>query len=76
MFPSMKSAKLLRILMRKPLHYVIVRIRGSHRMMESPNYPKIWYSFHESRELTGIEVRRVLTKQVGLTLNMALEVIR
>ena len=62
--------------MRKPLFYVIVRSSGSHKTMDSPFYPRLWYSFHNSRELTGIEVRKVLTQQVGLSLNKALEVTR
>ena len=76
MFPSMKSRRFLALLQREPLSYVIVRSNGSHKTLASPHYPTLTYSFHDSRELSGNEIRKVLTRQVGLNLNEALEITR
>lgn len=74
-FPSMKARELLQILLRKPLDYTIVRTNGSHRTLEAKGRPRIRFAYHDNRELSGIEVRDVLTNQVGLTDSQALEVI-
>jgi hypothetical protein len=62
--------------MRKPLSYYIVRTHGSHRILFSEKYPQLLYSFHDSIELSGHQVQRVLLFEVGLTFREALEVIR
>ena len=72
----MKSRKLLGVLMRKPLSYHIIRTHGSHRILSSEKYPQLLYSFHDSIELSGHQVQRVLLSEVGLTIEEALEVIR
>lgn len=61
--------------MRKPLSYFIVRSVGFHKTLSSSNYRTIHYSFHESRELSGSEVRDVLVNQVALNIEFAWEVI-
>jgi predicted RNA binding protein YcfA (HicA-like mRNA interferase family) len=74
-FPSMDANKLLRILLREPLAYRVVRQKGSHRTLVSANgYPKILYSYH--REVGGSSVRDVLVRQVGLTVDEALAILR
>ena len=75
-FPTMKSKKLLAILMRKPLSYFIVRSVGSHKTLSSTHYRTIHFSFHESRELSGSEVRDVIVNQVGLNIEFARRVIK
>jgi predicted RNA binding protein YcfA (HicA-like mRNA interferase family) len=67
-FPSLKAQQLLRVLMRKPLNYKVVRQSGSHRKLESRNgYPNVGFSFHNKRTIPGGMVRKILTEDVGLT---------
>lgn len=66
-FPSLKARKLLAILCRQPLNYHEVRRSGSHRHLESPDYPNLDFSWHDKQTLPGGLVRRILTKRVGLT---------
>lgn len=61
--------------MRKPLNYHIIRTHGSHRTLESKGRPRVRFAYHDNRELSGIEVRNVLTNQVGLKDSEALEII-
>jgi predicted RNA binding protein YcfA (HicA-like mRNA interferase family) len=75
-FPSMKSKKFLVILCREPLNYYIVSQRGSHKKLKSKNYPTIQYCFHNSREISGIEIKKILITVIGLTLEQELELIR
>jgi predicted RNA binding protein YcfA (HicA-like mRNA interferase family) len=71
-FPSLKAQKLLAILQRKPLEYEIVRQEGSHRVLESPNgYPRLLFSFHDKQTLPSGLIRKILVKDVGLTLDEA-----
>lgn len=75
-FPSMKAPQLLRVLMREPLGYVVVRQRGSHRRLESRNgYPPISFSFHDSATLAPGLVRKVLTSDIGLSEQQALDIL-
>lgn len=68
----MKAPKLLAILCREPLAYEVVRRQGSHRVLESPNgYPRLLFSFHDRQTLPPGMVRKVLVKDVGLTLDEA-----
>jgi hypothetical protein len=71
----MKARELLQILMRKPLNYRIDSTNGSHRTLDSKGRPRVRFAYHDNRELSGIEVREVLTNQVGLSDSQALEVI-
>ena len=77
----MKSRKFLAILFREPLNYYIVSQRGSHRKLKSKSYPtiqycSIQYCFHNSREVSGIEIKKILITVIGLTLEQGLELIR
>lgn len=75
-FPSVKAGKLLRVLMREPLAYEIVRQSGSHRTLESRNgYPKVGFSFHDGITVPGRAVKKVLVKDVGLDEARARELI-
>ena len=75
-FPSLKSKQFLKILMREPLNYSIVRIVGSHKTLSSVTFPTISYSFHQNKEISGHVVKRILMKNIGLTQQQALEVIK
>jgi predicted RNA binding protein YcfA (HicA-like mRNA interferase family) len=76
-FPSLKAKKLLSILCRKPLNYCVIRRNGgSHRVLASDNYPRLIFAFHNSQEIPGSVVARILTKDVGLSMAEAKEVIK
>ena len=75
-FPSMQTKKLLRILMRAPLNYRILRQKGSHRVLISNAHPRIQVGYHENHEVSGSYVRDLLLNDVGLTMEMAREVLR
>jgi predicted RNA binding protein YcfA (HicA-like mRNA interferase family) len=75
-FPSMKTKELIKCLCRYPLCYKIIRQRGSHRTLKSEHYPVLRISYHDSFEISGFIVKKILTQEVGLTEIMAMEVIR
>lgn len=76
-FPSLKSGQLESILFRKPLSYEVVRQSGSHKTLESSNgYPPLGFSWHDGVDLPPGLVRKVLTKDVGLSNADALAAIR
>jgi hypothetical protein len=50
--------------MRKPLNYHIIRTHGSHRILSSEKYPQLLYSFHDSVELSGLQVQNILLGEV------------
>lgn len=49
---------------------------GSHCWLEAEGRPRIRWGFHDKRELSPIEVRKVLIKDVGLTMDEAKEVVK
>ena len=76
-FPSMSASALLRVLMREPLSYRVVRRKGSHRWLVSAHaYPSFSFAFHDRQELSGGVVRKVLVRDVGLTREQALAILR
>lgn len=75
-FPSMKAARLLRILMNEPLNYRLLRVNGSHRVLLSENYPPLTYSPHEGKEVTPKIVKHYLVHIVGLSVEEALELLK
>lgn len=75
-FPSLRARALLRVLKREPLSYVIVRQSGSHRRMESENgYEALIFAFHDGDTLPPGLVRKILTKDVGLSIEEALDLL-
>lgn len=66
-FPSLKGKKLIKILKRNPLNYEVTRQSGSHKTLESRNYPRLTFSFRDSQEISGGVVSDILIKQVGLS---------
>lgn len=65
-FPAMKARRLLAVLERQPLGYRVARQVGSHRRMESPNYPPLSFAFHDKATIPSGLVRKILTRDVGL----------
>jgi len=65
-FPSMKARRLLAILMREPLSYRVVRHTGSHRWLAASGHPSFPFAFHDRRELSPREARKVPVKAGGL----------
>ncbi|GAA1332373.1 type II toxin-antitoxin system HicA family toxin [Saccharothrix algeriensis] len=49
---------------------------GSHVWLVAEGRPRIRWAFHDARELAPIEVRNVLMRQAGLTLDEARRVVR
>lgn len=77
MFPSMKAQQLMAVLTRAPLHYRVVRQRGtSHRRLESTaGYPPLTFSWHDGATIAPGLVRKTLVKDVGLTVEEALRLV-
>lgn len=74
-FPSMKAAELLAVL--HTLGYEVTRHRGgSRRRLEAPGRPPLVFAFHGGATIGPVLVRRILVKDVGLSVAEALEVIR
>ena len=65
-FPSMKARRLLAVLERQPLGYRIVRQSGSHRRLESPDFPPLTFAFHDKATIPAGLVRKILIRDVGL----------
>ncbi|SNQ50699.1 conserved hypothetical protein [Frankia canadensis] len=73
-FPSLKARQLLRVLGR--LGYRVTRQDGSsHRWLEADGRPRLRLAFHDRVTVGPGLVRQILVKQVGLTVEEALEVI-
>lgn len=62
----MKATQLVRLI-RRELGYEIVRQRGSHKHMQSPHHPDILFSYHDGVSVPPGVVRKILTKDIGLT---------
>jgi predicted RNA binding protein YcfA (HicA-like mRNA interferase family) len=76
-FPSMRARDLLRVLKRKPLSYSASTQEGSHRKMTSAaGYPDLLFSFHERQTLAPGLVRKIMVKDVGLTPEQAIGLLR
>jgi predicted RNA binding protein YcfA (HicA-like mRNA interferase family) len=72
------KARRLRSLLARELGYEVVpgRGKGSHRRLEAPGRPGLWFAFHDGDEVGAAIVRTILVRQVGLTLDEAKEVVR
>lgn len=74
-FPSMRSAELLRLLERE-LGYFVHEQRGSHRKLRSTRgYPQLTFAFHEGVEIPPGLVRKILVRDVGLSAEDAAELL-
>lgn len=76
-FSAMKARR-LRSLLQRELGYVVVpdRGKGSHRRLEAPGRPGLWFAFHDGDEVGAAMIRQILMRQVGLTLDEAKEVVK
>jgi hypothetical protein len=71
-FASMGARKMRRLLERELGYREQLgssRSGGSHVTLVSDGRPPIVWAYHDTRELSPLEVRRVLVRQVGLTLS-------
>lgn len=77
-FPSLKASELFRALKRKPLNYRDVTVGGgSHRKyVSSAGYPDLLLAFHKGATIPRGLVRKILIKDVGLTEDQALEILK
>lgn len=73
-FPSLRGRAFIRII--EGLGYTCVRRNGSHRRYEAPGRQPITVAFHDNADIPPGLVRSILTRQVGLTIEEALEVVR
>jgi predicted RNA binding protein YcfA (HicA-like mRNA interferase family) len=58
------------------LGYEVVRRTGSHRRLMATGRPALTFAFHDSESLAPGVVRDILVKQVGLSVEQALNVVR
>ena len=71
-FPSMKARELRRVLARRPLDYSSDRTAGSHETLTSAaGYPQLVFAFHDGETISPGLVRKILVKDVGLSLEEA-----
>lgn len=73
-FPALRAKVLLKILL--SIGYEEKRVRGSHRILRCPGRQGITFSFHDGADISPGLVRSILVREVGLTVDEALEVIR
>lgn len=75
-FPSLDGKRLRRLLERE-LGYRAVpgRGKGSHEILRSEEHPQLTWALSK-RDLAPIEVRNILVKAVGLSLEEAMEVVK
>jgi predicted RNA binding protein YcfA (HicA-like mRNA interferase family) len=74
-FPSMRGRELYRHLARAPLSYREDPARsreGSHKTLVSADYPDLHLAFHDRAEIAPGLVRKILTRDVGLSQEEAL----
>ena len=75
-FPSLPAKKLMRVLKREPLQYVITRQSGSHKTLESNRgYPRLLLAFHDRDTIPRGLVRKILVSDVGLSVDEALDLL-
>jgi predicted RNA binding protein YcfA (HicA-like mRNA interferase family) len=67
----MKAAKLQALLETK-LGYSVSAQRGSHKkLVSSAGYPQLTFAFHDGAEVPPGLIRKILTKDVGISLDAA-----
>lgn len=64
----MKARDLRRVLERSPLYYRRERQTGSHKtLVSNAGYPALTWAFHDQQTIPPGLVRKILTKDVGLS---------
>lgn len=71
----MAARELLGILMRAPLEYQVSCQKGSHRRLVAPERPPLTFAFHDGQRLPPGLVKKVLTRDVGLSEEEMLELL-
>lgn len=75
-FPAVNARQFLAVLTREPLGYQIARQRGSHRHLRAEGRPDLLFSFHDGDTVPPGLVRKYLVKQIGLTDDVALDLLK
>lgn len=73
------KARRMRTLLAREFGYEVpasARAGGSHRKLVAAGRPTLTFAFHDGDELGPVMVRRILIRDVGLTLQEALEVMK
>jgi len=74
-FPSMRAADLQRLL-EKEFGYYVHTQKGSHKKLRSDDgYQPLTFAFHDGVEIAPGLVRKILVKDVGLTVEAAAQVL-
>jgi len=71
----MKTKELIRCLYGSPLYYKIIRQKSSHRTLKSAYYPTLTIGYHDSVEVSGRYIKNLLVNEIGLSEDMARQVI-
>jgi predicted RNA binding protein YcfA (HicA-like mRNA interferase family) len=75
-FPSLNAKIFYRILTSQPLNYYLKRkVAGSHRILHAEGRHMINFSWHDSDEISGHIIKRILINNAKLTEEQAWEVI-
>lgn len=67
----MKARALRRVLEKHPLSYAANTTSGSHTKMTSATYPDLLFAFHDGDTVPPHLVKKILVKDVGLTVDEA-----
>jgi len=71
----MKASALQRLLERE-LGYTVKSQRGSHKKMTSTlSHPQLTFAFHDGQEIPSVLVKKILTRDVGLSVECAEELV-
>lgn len=74
-WPSMKAGKLRRVLRKLGYSKVPNRGHGSHEVLRAEGRPQLTFAFHNKDTIPGSLVRSILTRQAGLSIDEAKEVL-
>jgi len=66
MWPAVKAKKVLRAL--ESTGWIVIRQRGSHRIMSKTGYPDFTFAFHDKEEI-GPKMLSRIAKHTDLTPN-------
>jgi predicted RNA binding protein YcfA (HicA-like mRNA interferase family) len=73
----MKARELLAVLARPPMRHRVVRQTGSHRRLKSAaGHPPLTFAWHDRATIAPGLVRKVLVRQVGLSVQEASRCLR
>lgn len=71
----MRARELLGLLSKSPLGYEVTRRKGSHRVLDAPGRPRLIFAFHDGQTVGPAMVKKILTRDVGLTEDQARELL-